>query len=172
MIEHTAKRNRTFLAQWKLRRDDQGNAGLVQRMRKARARNSHRTDIAAVAARHGHDRGTTNRLAADPCQRARETLAGDDIRCAVVVAEHQAVRVLRCLVAVRQHVDVRIPRVTTFAHHVRKRRIPQDRQQIAELLACAVIRQQRIVTAGISKRLDRVDNRLAVVIKGHVVRIA
>src|SRR5690242_2689790 len=101
LIQQAAQRYRALLAERKLRRHDEWNSRLVQRVREAGSRDRHRTDVAAVATRHRHDRWTAYGVGAHRRERAGETLARHDIRRAVVVAQHESVDILRRLVAMR-----------------------------------------------------------------------
>ena len=160
-VERRHQRHGTLRAERKLGRDHERHAALMERMGEARSRAHHRSDVAAVAARHGDHGRPVDAAVADGGQRTTESLSGDDVRGLVRTAQYEPVRVVRRFVevAVGEDVDVRVPRFATLAKDVGQRGIDQDGQQLAELLASAVGRARRVVASGILEGLNRADQR-------------
>ena len=135
----------------------------MERVGKAGAGTDDRPDIAAVTARHGDDGRAMDATIVDSRERAGESLAGDDVGIRIRAAKHEPVRIARRIVevAVGEQVDMRVSRFATLAEDVGERRIDQNRQQLAELLAPAVGGLRRIVASGIRERPDCSDQRVA-----------
>ena len=169
-VQRLRERHRTLDAERELRPDDQRDAGRVDGMGEARARDHHRSHVAAVAARDGDDRGAMT----DAHDGADEAFAGHDVGRPGVVAHREAVRLLRhhVEVAVRQDVDVRVGLRAALALQFGERRVDENGQQIAELLARVGGLARGLVAIRILERLDRRNERGPVLEERDVVRIA
>ena len=164
-------------AERELRRDHERYAALVKRVGEARTRADDRPDVAAVAACHRNRGRPMNPAVDDARERAAEALAGDDVGIRLRTAKDEAVRMavqILCRVvevAVREKVHVRVPRFAALPKDIGQRRIDEDRQQIAELLAHAA-GGRRNVAPGMDERPDRFEQRVAMLPEGNDIGIS